>query len=73
MLCSVKCAHNVLGHAPPPPSRYPTPRKQLCSQSQITFYTILKLLLLSPNNSVAAVTLENKALLFYVFIVFATP
>ena len=31
----------------------------------------MKLLLLSPNDSVAAVTLENEALLYTFFIVFA--
>ena len=54
---SAKHAHNVLVHAHLPP---PTRR-----------FIFLEPLSLSPNNLVAAVTLENEALLYAFFIVFA--
>ena len=58
---SVKCANNVLSMPHLTPTWFPTPKKCLkvfCSQ--ITFWAALTPLSLNPNNSVAAVMLENK-------------
>ena len=56
----------------PPPHTPPGISALKCYWSQIAFYAVLKPLLLSPNDSVAAVTLENEALLYVLFIVFVS-
>ena len=58
-------------HLPPFPNPRPGIPPLECYCSQITFQAVLKPLSLSPNGSVAAVTLENEALLYAFFIVFA--
>ena len=72
---SAKRAHNVLGHShlpsPPHAARYPSSRMLLLSNCFLgRFEAVLKPLSLSLNHSVAAVALENEALL-YAFFVFA--
>ena len=73
---SAKRAHNVLGHAhlssPPPPPSPTTRRPGILALWNVTaLKLLLKPLSLSPNDSVGAVTLENGALLYAFFIVFA--
>lgn len=71
---SSKHTHNVLGYAPPllsPPGIPPLQNVNKLFCFQITFYAILKPLLLNPNDSVVAVTIANETLLSVLFIVFA--
>ena len=64
---NTKCVHNVLGHAPAPPRK----RYRIVLLSNYLLGHFEELLSLDPKDLVAAVALENEAVLSAFFIVFA--